>query len=388
MLFSKNKDDIQRFQNMAADRRAIIDNTPATPLPKTYAVNELSKALHPGTVTAEIVEVASVGNGCKKITLKSTAQNGRFPYFRAGQFVALSAKVGDSFITRPYSICSSPNQALQGKLQVTVQKAGLFSNYLTTQAKIGDTIFVGEPSGDFYHDDLRDKPTVFALAGGSGVTPFISMAKSIEEGSENFNLVLVYGAKSQKDLLIDPHQIKSEKVKIHVVLSEENSPEYLHGFITKEVIASLLPKQCSIFVCGPNAMYNFLDEQFKLLNVDLHSVRREHNSVGDREVKNPKTFTLTVKMHDKVVQIPARQNETLLTAMERAGIVSPVKCKSGVCGFCHSRKISGQCYVPEETDHRRKADIKFGYVHPCCTYPESDVAIDVPPMGEIDLCKL
>ncbi len=385
MLFKKNPDDIQRFLSMTDDRRKIIDQSPSTPLPQTYGVNQLSKALHPNVTKAKIADLLACGNGCVTITLQS--ESGKFPYFRAGQFVALSAKVGTSFITRPYSIYSSPRQALQGILQVTVQKAGLFSDYLATQAKIGDTIFVGEPCGDFYHDDLRDKPTVFAIAGGSGVTPFVSMAKSIREGSENFNLVLVYGAKTQKDMLFDPKQLACEKVQIHVVLSEENCPDYLHGFITKDVIASLLPVGCSIFVCGPNAMYSFLDEQFQLLGINLHSVRREHNSVGDRIVENPKTFTLTVKMRDSVVQIPARQNETLLTAMERAGIVSPVRCKSGVCGFCHSRKISGECYVPEETDHRRKADIKFGYVHPCCTYPESDVVVDVPPMGGIDLCN-
>lgn len=381
MLFSKNKDDIQRFQNMAADRRAIIDNTPAMPLPKTYAVNELSKALHPGTIAAEIVELVEVGNGCKKITLKSTSENGRFPYFRAGQFVTLSAKVGDSFITRPYSVCSSPLEALEGKMQVIVQKCGIFSTYLTEQAKVGDAIWVGEPSGDFYHDDLRDRKTVFAVAGGSGVTPFLSMAKSIAEGSEDFNLVLVYGAKTESDLLLDPSTIQNEKIKVHVVLSEERSPKYLHGFITKELIEKLMPQNCSIFACGPDGMYRYLDEQFNALGVSLYSVRKEHNSVCDRVVENPKTFTLTVHIREKVFTIPAKQNETLVTAMERAGIAAPVRCKSGVCGFCHSRKISGEFFIPEENDHRRKADLKFGYVHPCCTYPESDAEIDVPPFG-------
>ena len=114
MLFSKYPDDIKRFQEMVNDRRKIIDNTPATPLPKTYAVNELSKALHPNVIPAEIIATKEVGRNCKVITLKSTSENGRFPYFRAGQFITLSAKVGESFVTRPYSISSSPYQAMEG----------------------------------------------------------------------------------------------------------------------------------------------------------------------------------------------------------------------------------------------------------------------------------
>ena len=76
MLFSKYPDDIKRFQEMANDRRKIIDNTPATSLPKTYAVNELSKALHPNVVPAEIIGLREVGRNCKVVTLKSTSTNG------------------------------------------------------------------------------------------------------------------------------------------------------------------------------------------------------------------------------------------------------------------------------------------------------------------------
>ena len=81
MLFSKNPDDIKKFLEMANDRRKIIDETPATPLPKTYAVNELSKALHPGVIPAKIIAIEEVGNNCKTIRLQSTSENKRFPYF-------------------------------------------------------------------------------------------------------------------------------------------------------------------------------------------------------------------------------------------------------------------------------------------------------------------
>ena len=381
MLFNKNPDDIKKFLEMANDRRKIIDETPATPLPKTYAVNELSKALHPGVIPAEIIAIEPVGNNCKKITLKSTSENKRFPYFKAGQFVTLSSEVGTSFVTRPYSISSSPKEAMKGILEVTVQKAGFFSTYLLEEAKVGDKIVVGEPSGDFYYDTLRDNKNVVAIAGGSGITPFISMIKSLEENSDDFNLTVIYGARTRKDLLIDYKDVKSSKVKLVIVLSEENVEGYEHGFITGELLTKYLPETYSVFMCGPNAMYKFVKAEFEKLGVDKYSIRQEHNSIGNRVVENPRTFTLKVHMRDKIYEIPALENETLLASLERAGIKAPSRCKSGSCGFCHSRLISGSYHVDKEHEYRRQADLKFGYIHPCCTYPESDMEIDVPPFN-------
>ena len=134
-------------------------------------------------------------------------------------------------------------------------------------------------------------------------------------------------------------------------------------------------------MCGPNAMYKFVRAEFEKLGVDKYSIRQEHNSIGNRTVENPRTFTLKVHMRDKIYEIPALENETLLASLERAGIKAPSRCKSGSCGFCHSRLISGSYHVEKEHESRRLADFKFGYIHPCCTYPESDMEIDVPPFN-------
>lgn len=381
MLFQRSEnpmEDIQRFVNMVPSRRAMIDAAPAADLPKTYSVNELSKALHPGTIPAEIVQIKEAAKNCKTIVLKSISENGRFPYFRAGQFITISAKVGESLITRPYSLSSSPKQAMEGFYEVTVQRAGFFSNWLLDDAEVGTKVIVGEPSGDFCHDDIRDAKTIAAIAGGSGVTPFISMAKAIEEGSEDFDLVLIYGARTREDLLITPDMIKNDHVKIIAVLSEEECEGYEKGFITEEILRKYVPEKASFFMCGPDAMYRFVGSEIQKLGVKATAIRREHNAVKDRVFETPKTFKLIVHMRDQVYEIPAKQEETLLAAMERAGLAAPSRCRSGSCGFCHSRLIFGECTIPEQTDFRRKADLKFGYLHPCCTYPDSDMEIDVP----------
>jgi ferredoxin len=67
--------------------------------------------------------------------------------------------------------------------------------------------------------------------------------------------------------------------------------------------------------------------------------------------------------------------------MERAGIKAPSRCRSGECGWCRSRLLSGQVFIPEKTDGRRAADVQFGYIHPCSSFPASDVVLDVPARG-------
>ncbi|MBQ2504897.1 MAG: 2Fe-2S iron-sulfur cluster binding domain-containing protein, partial [Erysipelotrichaceae bacterium] len=107
------------------------------------------------------------------------------------------------------------------------------------------------------------------------------------------------------------------------------------------------------------------------------------NSIGDRKVDEEKIYKLIVHMRDEVFEIEAKNNETLVAAMERAGIKAPVKCKTGVCGFCHSRVIKGNYTIEEGNDFRRAADKIFNCIHPCCTYPESDMEIDVPYTKEV-----
>ena len=76
--------------------------------------------------------------------------------------------------------------------------------------------------------------------------------------------------------------------------------------------------------------------------------------------------------------ITASADEPLLTSIERAGITAPSRCRSGECSWCRSKLVSGEVFVPEKTDGRRRADIEFGYIHPCASFPMSDIVLDVP----------
>jgi ferredoxin len=138
--------------------------------------------------------------------------------------------------------------------------------------------------------------------------------------------------------------------------------------------------------CGSRAMYAFADEQIAKLGLPRRRVRRElYGEYGDpaRDPHYPqdakgKTYRLKVVVRGASQVILCRADQTLLGAMEQNSIHAPSHCRSGECGWCHSRLISGSVFIPEVADGRRAADQKFGWVHPCCTYPLSDVALEVP----------
>lgn len=374
-------EDIKLAMGMTAKRRQLIDETPATPLVYEYGVNRLAKALHPGFVKATIAAKAPCSADCVKVTLRSLAENGAFPYFRAGQFITLSCRAGESYLSRPYSVVSSPKEALEGKMEIMVQRKGIFSAFLIDEAPLGTELWMGEPSGDFYHDDIRDREHILAIAGGSGVTPFLSMMKAIREGSEDFRLTLVYGARTRAHIPFDPEELKCEGVEVVVVLSEEEAEGYRSGFITADLLKEYIDGNTSVFMCGPDAMYRFVRGELDSLGFDPSKIRQERNSVGDRKVDEIKVFRLTVHIRDAVYELNAANNETLITALERAGIPAVVRCRNGSCGFCHSRVVDGEHFVDSRDDFRRAADKKFNYIHPCSTYPESDMEIDIPIMN-------
>ena len=389
--------DMLTFKNMVPKRRKIIDAAPAAPLPKTYAVNETAKALHPARQSLAVEAVVERGPDTKSYVLApdQSAGTAKLAYFRAGQYISLKLKIGGSVLTRPYSISSAPLDALShNRYMLTVKRAqdGFASGYLLDNLKVGDKIEASGPEGTFYYEALRDAAAVVGIAGGSGITPFYAMALAIADGTEDFNLTVLYGSRTRENILLKEEFDKiaglTDKVRVVHVLSDERADGYEHGFITAELIQKYAPdnQAFSVFMCGPQQMYAFVDKEIETLGLPVKYVR--HELFGP--VKDPTVFPdypaeamaghykIKVKLRDEEREIPANGNEPVLAALERAGINAPSKCRSGECGWCHSRLISGRTYTPASMDGRRLADHTFGYIHPCCAFPLSDLELDVP----------
>ena len=95
------------------------------------------------------------------------------------------------------------------------------------------------------------------------------------------------------------------------------------------------------------------------------------------EIPLPKVYNIKVFSKDDEYNIICAQNETILSALENNNIKAKSRCKSGVCGYCRTLLLWGTVSIEDGHDHRRQADIKFNYIHPCCTYPTSDITIKI-----------
>ena len=383
--------DMLKFKNITKVRENEIQASPATPLPKVLTTNEKAKQHHPAKQDVVIADIRQNGADAKTIVLKTT-NGSRLALFRAGQYVSVSVPIGDTVTTRSYSLCSSPELAKKGEYHITVKRddAGFVSPYIQDNWKVGQAVTISGPQGHLYYEPLRDAKKVIALAGGSGITPFMGMAYAIRDGHEDFDLTIIFGSRTAEGIVykkeLDEVCAACDKVHVVHVLSDEEKEGYEHGFITAELIKKYAGEgEYSIFMCGPQAMYNFLDGEIAKLGLRRKFVRREMfgaikdpwNQPGYPAEAKGKKFKLKVIKYGEEFEVEASADEPLLVAIERAGISAPSRCRSGECGWCRSKLVSGKVFIPEKTDGRRAADVDYNYVHPCASFPLSDIVIEV-----------
>ena len=262
-----------------------------------------------------------------------------------------------------------------------VENAGFFSGYLNDEAAVGTRFRMSEPSGEFHYETLRDTKKIVCLAGGAGITPFLSMAQSLIQGDEDYEMTLFYGARDTKHLAFKEEldKMTHKNLKVIYVLSDEEKEGYEKGFISAKLIEKYVNiKESTFFLCGPQPMYDFLEKEFAPYSLPVKAFHRDGTCCPSLKLDEPKTFQLTIHIRDQKYVVEAKENETILVAMERGGIPAPNKCRAGGCGYCHSKWYKGEFSVAEGRDGRREADKKFGFIHPCVSYPLSDLEIEVP----------
>lgn len=386
--------DPLRFMARMEERQKRIEEAPAKEISSEYAVNKLAYALHPQKQFVRIQKVMERDADCKSFMLVPDAEKGTetLAYFGAGQYLTVFLDIEGMKLTRAYSVSSSPKEALEGRYMLTVKyvQDGLASRYILDNWKEGDSVEVSAPEGFFEYNSLRDAETVVGVAGGSGITPFLSMAQAICDGDEEFNLILLYGSREAEHILFkeefDSIMAKTDKVKVIHVLSHEEREGYEHGFVTANLIRKYAPETpYSVFLCGPQQMYTFVDKELEKLSLEKKYIRHElfgemHNPKTQEDYPGgaPDTIRITVTVRDETRTVIGSANDSVLQILEKNGIRVPSRCRSGECGWCHSRLISGKVYIPKEIDGRRMADLKYGYIHPCAAFGLSDLEIEVP----------
>lgn len=376
-----------RFESAEAKLPEISDNATA-----------IAKALHPKRQYLKVASVVDMAEDCKSYTLVPNPEKGtkELAYFGAGKYLTVFENINGMPVTRAYSISSSPKDSLEGKYVLTIKlvDGGLVSRYIFDTWAVGSEVEVSAPSGNFEYQPIRDAKKVICLAGGSGITPFVSMANAVADGDEDFEMTLLYGSRNYDNIIfrseLEALEKKCSKIKVVHVLSDDadkNIDGVEHGFITAELIKKYAPENepYSVFLCGPVQMYEFVDRELEKLGLPKKYIRHEmfgefHNPATqpDYPAGVPEKVKITVTIQDKTYIIFGNSADSVMQTIEKNGLAVPARCRSGECGFCHSHLISGEVYVPKHLEYRRLADYKFGCIHPCCSFPLTDLEINVP----------
>jgi ferredoxin-NADP reductase len=357
---------------------------------------EIVDRLHPARMRLRVREIIEETPSTK--TLRFERINGPLPPFRPGQYVNVFVDVDGVLTSRPYSISSAPQLSRAREepqtLDLTIRdKAdGFVAPYLLNEVQVGDELDTTGPAGSFYHEPLIDGEELVFLAGGSGITPFMSIIREAfggEEEDRSLKVHLLYGSRVPDDVIFDAELTALAKahpgLRYSPIISEP-PPGYdgLTGFLDARAIqeqtGDLGGK--TVYVCGPGVMYGFCLEALTELGVPAYKIKRELYGPPDDVTKEPgwpqdldASTIVEVEVEGRET-IRAAAGEPLLNSLERYGIVVPAVCRAGECSACRTRLLSGRVYQPASTG-LRESDREHGYIHACVSYPLEDLRIRI-----------
>ncbi|MBN1613669.1 MAG: FAD-dependent oxidoreductase [Deltaproteobacteria bacterium] len=345
---------------------------------------EVLEKIHADRLKLKVGQIIGETASAKTFRMESTG--GPLPYFQAGQYINLFVNIDGIITSRPFSISSIPGESYYD-ITVRRQQGGFVSPYLLDRVKEGDLFESTGPNGNFRYEPLMDSRDLVLLAGGSGITPFISMLREMRDKRTDLKVHLIYGNRIPEDILFEKELIGmaagGANFRVDFVISEPPAGwAGPCGFLDAAMIAKLIgPVEGKTFlVCGPAQMYLLCEDALKSLGVPARRIRKEVYGPPADVTAEPgwpgiaadSVFTVVEERSKRTIQ--ARAGEPLMAALERAGLVVPALCRSGECSACRTRLLSGKVFAPARVRLRR-ADLKSGYIHPCMSYPVEDLRI-------------
>ena len=340
-------------------------------------------AIHPPFMELELQEVVQVSPSTR--SLRFVRRDGRLPPFRAGQHVSLAVEIDGVCSSRPYSISSAPGDPL---LELTLRDDpdGFVAPWLYRREPGWRTRSSG-PVGSFHHEPLRDSERLVFVAGGTGITPFVSMLREARAAGWPQPITLIYGNRGPGDVpfATELRRMARKNPAFRVVFVYSDAPgakRVRHGFIDRALLADVVAElgAHSFFLCGPEPMLALVRAELEALGLPRRRVRSEDFGPPSAISAQPgwpadlspaQAFTLETAAGQ---QVPAQAGEPLLVALERAGLAPRSTCRTGACGDCRVRLLSGRVFIPEGVA-LRQSDRVHGYVHACMAWPLEDCAL-------------
>ncbi|WP_306567226.1 ferredoxin--NADP reductase [Flavobacterium lindanitolerans] len=311
--------------------------------------------------------------------------------FIAGQYINLKLTLDGNEIRRAYSICSSPDS---GELRIAIKAVsnGAFSQFSNKQLKAGDTIEVGSPEGKFiFEPDANRIKNYAAFVAGSGITPVMSILKSVLEKEPQSTFVLVYGNKSPEETIFheELHNLQLQytgRFFVYYLFSQAKAENALFGRIEKSAVNFILKnKHASVefdkfYLCGPEEMINTVNNVLKENNIKEKDIKFELFSASTKENKISESLEghtkVTVLVDDEETTFDMSQKMTLLDAALKQGIDAPYSCQGGICSSCIARIVSGSAEMKKNSILTDR-EIAEGLTLTCQAHPTSaEIYID------------
>lgn len=315
--------------------------------------------------------------------------------FKPGQYLTfrIPGQNGKD-VRRSYSLCSSPHADQEWRIAVKKVAGGVGSSFFNEQVKAGDTLEVMEPAGNFVPDlSAAHRKTYHLFAGGSGITPMLSILQSVLHEEPGSNLHLYYGNRDRKSIIFFDDLQRIEKaypgrIAIHFI-SEHTHPEAeITGLMTQATNRLLLEKYCSrdqeseFFICGPTPMMDAVKAALSDFGTDASSIHIEYfvappaaPAATQNTGEGIDCKAIIILDGDEVaVTIPA--GKSVLEAALDAGLDAPFACQGGSCCTCRAKLSQGKVTMKANYALLEK-EVKEGFILTCQSYPETaEIIVD------------
>lgn len=345
--------------------------------------------------TLEIDSVQKVTADAVAISLKVPEELKPVFLYSAGQYITIKIDVDGVSHRRNYSLCSSP--VYDEPLTIAVKRVsdGVVSSWLTSHLHPGLTLEVYPPMGNFTKEMHKDHVRHYLLiAGGSGITPILSILKSILRIEPKSVATLFYANRNSDQIIFDAEisqLVEKHPNALHVVhVLEEESPGRTpyQGRLDSEMIERLVDTyvpsfdSLDVFICGPQAMMDIAVAYMHANGVDDRHIHREYFTISKESMDVESTTNTTsdteiitrrvkIKLYGKVSEFDVNPDETILSAAQRVDLDPPYACQIGACCTCRARLVSGTA-IMDEREALSDDEIADGYVLTCQAHPTSD----------------
>lgn len=311
--------------------------------------------------------------------------------YKHGQYLTLKTDIDGAHERRAYSLCSSPY--LDEPLTIAVKKVpdGKMSTWLNEHVREGAMLDVMAPMGNFTialnPDNARH---ILCFAGGSGITPILSIIKSTLTVEPNSRVTLVYANVSDTSVMFVEQLAHLSKhyhdrfVVRHVLEADRGGIAHITGRLNEHTIGGLLedvvPKfdDVEAFLCGPEGLMNVARAYLLASGVQIERIHQEYFSIStptetamSESSAELVTRTVKIRLYGQDHEFDVQPDETFLSAAQRANLDPPYACQIGACCTCRAKLVTGTA-VMDEREALSDDEIADGYILTCQAHPTSD----------------